>query len=118
MSTRSFIAIKTVDGVEAVYCHSDGYLEGVGRTLALHYATEPEAVMLLAMGDVSVLGPTIEESKFYMEDNSPACRYDSVEDMIEDAWECDAFYVYLFDGGWKCIVAQNERVEINLGGAK
>ena len=38
MSTRSSIAVQNPDGtVAAVYCHFDGYLEGVGFELAAGY---------------------------------------------------------------------------------
>ena len=38
MSTRSNIAIETKDGkIKAVYCHSDGYIKGVGKTLINNY---------------------------------------------------------------------------------
>jgi hypothetical protein len=34
MSTRSRIAVEVEDGkVLSVYCHSDGYLDGVGKAL-------------------------------------------------------------------------------------
>jgi hypothetical protein len=40
MSTRSMIGIQQEDGkIEAIYCHYDGYPEGVGQTLADHYQT-------------------------------------------------------------------------------
>lgn len=38
MSTRSAIIRKTEDGsYEGIYCHFDGYLAGVGKTLQEHY---------------------------------------------------------------------------------
>ena len=56
MSTRSLIGKMREDGtVEAVYCHHDGYPEGVGRTLSDFYG-EREVDALLALGDVSSLG--------------------------------------------------------------
>jgi hypothetical protein len=56
MSTRSRIAIENQDGsVTSIYCHFDGYPEGVGETLVVHY-TDPEKVKeLIALGDLSYL---------------------------------------------------------------
>lgn len=57
MSTRSTIKIKRKDGTEtAIYCHFDGYIEGVGVTLQLAYNTAEKVEKLLALGDLSVLG--------------------------------------------------------------
>jgi hypothetical protein len=37
MSTRSRIAIENQNGsVTSVYCHFDGYISGVGKTLEKH----------------------------------------------------------------------------------
>jgi hypothetical protein len=38
MATRSRIAIQYENGpIESVYCHFDGYPQGVGATLLEHY---------------------------------------------------------------------------------
>ena len=84
MSTRSFIGIVNPDGsVSGVYCHYDGYLEGVGALLRQHYNT-PEIVRdLLALGDISSLGPTLDSSDFYHRDRkeemSVPFKYASLE---------------------------------------
>jgi hypothetical protein len=48
------------DVAKAVYCHWDGYLEGVGATLVAHYDSV-KANKLVSMGDISSLGPEIGE---------------------------------------------------------
>lgn len=56
MSTRSRIAIEIGDKVKSIYCHSDGYPEGVGAILKKHY-TDPEKIeKLMELGDLSRLG--------------------------------------------------------------
>ena len=61
MSTRSIIA-ATTDGVtRSIYCHSDGYLEGVGATLLRSYTDGAKIDALLALGDISVLGEIAEQ---------------------------------------------------------
>lgn len=56
MSTNSSITIKTENGkFRTIYCHFDGYLAGVGKTLVEHYSTQEKAEALLAGGDISFL---------------------------------------------------------------
>lgn len=56
MSTNSLIAMTHADGtVSAIYCHSDGYPEHVGATLASHYATPCRVRALLELGSLSEL---------------------------------------------------------------
>ena len=61
MSTRCRIAIKNQDGsYDSIYCHNDGYPEGVGLTLANYYKDEKKVRDLLALGDISSLGQTLD----------------------------------------------------------
>ena len=60
MSTNSIIAYKREDGsVEGVYCHWNGYLEGVGQILLDHYDFE-KTCKLVDLGSLSSLGEEIE----------------------------------------------------------
>jgi len=60
MSTRSRIGIKNDDGtITSIYCHSDGYLGGVGALLADCYSTDEKVRALLAVGDLSELGAVV-----------------------------------------------------------
>lgn len=61
MSTRSNIALfDTGNGaVRSIYCHYDGYPEGVGATLLAHYQDASRVSELLALGDLFVLGAHI-----------------------------------------------------------
>ena len=61
MSTRSFIAITNGDiNYTAVYCHNDGYPEGVGQTLQTYYNSPVAARDLVYLGDLSSVGPLSE----------------------------------------------------------
>jgi hypothetical protein len=62
VGTRSRIGILNDDKtVTSIYCHWDGYPDGVGRTLFHHYR-EPEKIrQLIALGDLSILGSEIGE---------------------------------------------------------
>lgn len=56
MSTRSDIIVHRADGsYKRVYCHFDGYLEGVGQTLSDHYSSQERADLLVEPGDLLVL---------------------------------------------------------------
>jgi hypothetical protein len=57
MSTRSNIARLDPDtgSVTSVYCHSRGYLAGVGAKLEADYNSDAAAVALLAPGNLPVL---------------------------------------------------------------
>ena len=59
MATRSLIGVMHGDKCKAVYCHFDGYLAGVGKTLLENYDSA-KANYLVALGDVSVLAENIE----------------------------------------------------------
>ena len=59
MGTRSTIAIKHGERIKAVYCHWDGYVDGVGATLYEHYQASSKANNLIALGNISSLGEEI-----------------------------------------------------------
>jgi hypothetical protein len=62
MATRSTIALEYADGsVDCIYCHWDGYLKGVGKTLLDHYSDPFKVRELMDLGDISSLGEVIGE---------------------------------------------------------
>ena len=62
MATRSFIGIQNDNGtVTGVYCHFDGYLDGVGATLREHYTDRGKVRRLVELGSLSSLGRDIGE---------------------------------------------------------
>jgi len=54
MSTNSAIGVVINGKIKAVYCHWDGYLDGVGKTLLENY-DQSKAELLVAEGDISSL---------------------------------------------------------------
>ena len=61
MSTRSIIAMKNPDqSVSGIYCHFDGYPQGVGEILRTYYNDEEKIKRLLELGDLSSLGERID----------------------------------------------------------
>ena len=71
MATRSTIAFENADGtILQIYCHFDGYLDGVGATLKNHYTDPDKIKALMALGSVSILAPSIECPEGHSYDNS------------------------------------------------
>ena len=103
MATRSNIGARQKDGtIKAVYCHWDGYPEGVGTMLAEHY-TDPEKVArLLDLGGFSSLGETIENTyaSSYARGGEVGTEAQTYKD--EDEWQAVALdggieFLYLFE---------------------
>lgn len=78
MGTRSNIIVERSDGTFAnSYCHWDGYLGGVGKTLHEHYSSQERAEALSALGAISSLAgrPLLE---------APADRSHSFDAPMEE----------------------------------
>jgi hypothetical protein len=57
MATRSTIALEFEDGsVSQVYCHWDGYLDGVGAQLVNDYSDPWDLKEIIDQGDMSCIG--------------------------------------------------------------
>ena len=122
MSTRSFIARKTRNGFEGVYCHWDGYVEHNGSILLKHYNDPEKVAKLLSYGDMSSLSESVGEkhdfedreqpwTTYYGRDRGEAHqtvktkRYKSLEQLKKYAEEVGCEYFYLFNRGcWQCSV--------------
>jgi hypothetical protein len=62
MSTRARVGIENADGtITSIYTHYDGYPEHHAPILLENYATEESLRALLALGDLSSLGPELGE---------------------------------------------------------
>jgi hypothetical protein len=118
MATRSTIAKLNPDGtVTSIYCHWDGYPDGVGATLAEHYTDPAKLDGLLALGDISFLREEIGEQHDFNnptegwtlaygrdrgEDGIVALVHANVEEWIGFRRGAACEYGYLWDGtSWK-----------------
>lgn len=103
MATRSSIGIQTQDGkYKAIYCHWDGYIEGVGETLKEFYNTPEKVEQLLALGDISILADNLDDTVAYHRDRGEELQmgriFDTYREMVDNVF-CD--YIYVFnDGEW------------------
>ena len=108
MATRSVIAKLDDRGIQAIYCHNDGYLSNNGKILDQHYQNEVKVDNLIAQGDASSLKDTIEDTIFYHRDKGDcyegvkAVNLNNETKLLEHAFEsCDAEVVYMFAyGSW------------------
>jgi len=119
MATRSRIAIKLEDKILSIYCHYDGYPEGVGNTLKNHYQDPAKIQSLMDLGDLSVLGPEIGDKQDFNDYNSQnkewclaygrdrgetgieADEFKDVDSLLNYVKDSDQEYLYLYDNGWK-----------------
>lgn len=103
MATRSNIGMIQEDGtIKAIYCHWDGYPEGVGQTLSSYYSSIDKVKSLLNLGDISSLYENLEETekvayKNRGEDGVEARTYKSVTEWRENALAQWAEFLYLYD---------------------
>ena len=106
MSTRCRIAYFDGDAYRSVYCHHDGYVEGVGATLIEHYPTLEDAKALVSLGDFSSLMDSFEETSKTAYSNRgetcpPLISY-SLIGLISQTYNCDGEFLYILrDGKWR-----------------
>lgn len=119
MSTRSRIGYYDYDTgcVKSVYCHFDGYVEGVGAVLEENYPTLEDAKAIVSLGGISSLGESLE---YRDEDHENGTRdyhrwrgepieiatdY-GLSDYGNSAFDCGEEFAYLFIGGRWMILAE------------
>ena len=116
MGTRSTIAMSEGFKVKAIYCHWDGYPEGVGATLAEHYTEAKKVRQLLELGNISALRQEIGEAQDFNkpkeewsvaygrdrgETGQEARTFTSVSDWLENFNSGEEyFYLYTEAEGW------------------
>ena len=130
MATRSIIAKLDDNGLEAIYCHNDGYLSNNGKILDQHYADEDNVDILLYKGDLSSLDENIGEKinfddielrhknkqcMFYArdrgEENREAVTLKNETELLKHAFEsCDAEVVYMFAYGTWYVYDNSDKI--------
>jgi len=102
MSTRSFIAMKVPSGYKAIYCHFDGYPDGVGRKLKEYYDTPEQVKRLIALGSIDSLHETISATLTHREHNISweQCKpktFSTLEKLQEAANASWAEWLYIYN---------------------
>ena len=115
MSTRSRIGIQDENGtIRSIYCHFDGYPDGVGATLIDHYSNRQKLNMLINLGDISILDEnisTMDEHSFnnpkkgvtvaYHRDRGEELNPARVDSSLEEFPVSEKYgYVYTLEGKW------------------
>jgi hypothetical protein len=100
MATRSRIAVELEGGkVISVYCHNDGYIEGVGERLMDRFpnGTDPSVVAgFIKEGDRSTLALSYNE---WRGEKCPPKKHKSVPDFFNGDIE-EYGYLYTAEGEW------------------
>ena len=121
MATRSFIAKYDTDANEytAIYCHWDGYPEGVGFTLRDHYNSTGQVDTLLTYGDISSLHEDTNDTKAVSfqvtqgDTNAVAVTFKYFSQMVEHYRRVNCEFGYVWeDGKWNGYALDPQ--EINL----
>lgn len=106
MATRSRIAIEEQSGiVTSIYCHWDGGIGTNGERLFQNYSTKDLASELIALGDISSLGETTEDTVAYTRDRGEDFKqtiFEDVPTLFEDGFDSGVEFVYCFtkEGRW------------------
>jgi len=103
MATRSLITLDNTGVFTTIYCHWDGYLSGVGRSLLENYTDINDVEELLDLGDLSTLGYHPTECKpFAKETNEFAKDFSSLQNLLVYFHNSDCEVLYIFNGfGWE-----------------
>lgn len=97
MATRSFIGIQNLDGtITGVYCHHDGYLDGVGKTLKENYTTTKSVKDLVALGSLSSLGEDLDVTQAFHRDRGEPGLDISIYGSLGQLRFGDGGYEYLY----------------------
>ena len=123
MATRSLIGIKLNDNItKVIYCHWDGYPEGVGLTLANNYTSPASVTALMELGDLSTLEGTLDKCKAYHRDRNEPWGMVEPRDIASDELvsvmsEYDAEYAYIYNDEfeWDCFPRTGTQIDILSG---
>ncbi len=93
MGTRSTIALEFADGsVSQVYCHFDGYLDGVGDDLVRGYSDPFELRELIDGGDMSCIGePYTDRGESY--EDTKARRFQNFDEYVAECQQEEYDYI-------------------------
>lgn len=114
MATRSFIARRDdiTNEYTAIYCHWDGYPEGVGATLRDHYTDDVRVKMLVNSGGISSLHESVADSPSL---NEPSVIFsDGLYPMMHHfrMMGCEYGYIWSRYDKWECFDLHERRVNL------
>lgn len=93
MATRSTIALEFADGtVQQVYCHFDGYLDGVGAQLRAEFTDPFKLRDLIDGGDMSSIGEPYT-ARGESIDDTKACSFKNFDDYVRNGQNEEYDYI-------------------------
>jgi hypothetical protein len=117
MATRSRIGIVKENGtVESIYCHWDGYPEHNGQLLLKHYDYNMTKD-LIDLGDISVLGKSLDETIAYCRDRGEDLNKARINESMDSFFNSDIEeYGYLItpDNEWYVNESHNSGMYVPL----
>jgi hypothetical protein len=121
MATRSFISRfnPETEMYESIYCHWDGYPQGVGVTLRDNYHNSVAAGQLMEIGDISSLRDTVVETQQEAYKNRGDTDVDAkpfrfMSEMMEYYRNMSCEYGYIWrDGKWLCYALDPQEVDLS-----
>jgi hypothetical protein len=121
MATRSFIARfnPETDMYESIYCHWDGYPQGVGVTLRDNYSYGDSPAVLISFGDISSLRDTLAETmaeayKLRGDSDVDAKIFRFMSEMIEYYRSMSCEYGYIWrDSKWTCYALDPQEIDLS-----
>jgi hypothetical protein len=121
MATRSFISHydNKTETYESIYCHWDGYPQGVGVTLRDHYDSDRRVHALIAIGDISCLRnlQSVTEKEAYKlrgDTDVDAKLFRFRSEMIEYYRNMSCEYGYIWrDGKWQCLALDPQEIDLS-----
>ncbi|MBK1973032.1 hypothetical protein JG677_03060 [Campylobacter sp. TTU-622] len=105
MGTRSYIAMKTDENyVDCIYCHLDGYVEGVGYTLLQYYNDFKSVKKLMEYGDIMALNKNLKQCKKLYNNQSCKIPFEQFLEFTQsdDLSDIEYFYLYTRKGWYYC----------------
>jgi hypothetical protein len=114
MSTHAYIGVENENGtISAIYCHFDGYPDGVGADLVENFNSLESAQALIADGDCRSPGdPYKNRAGEVWEDIKPRTHANLDEFMIGKR-QAAGHYAYLFtDGEWTLVKGREVLVSL------
>lgn len=116
MATRSFIAMwdEFSDEYHTMYCHWDGYPEGVGVTLRDYFNRGGEVYELIQLGGISSLKEGFGETATQGNINGDSPKVFTIfNDMVSYYRGCGCEYGYLYlEGKWQCYDLRPKKVDL------
>ena len=121
MATRSFISRfnPETEMYESIYCHWDGYPQGVGVTLRDNYSYGDSPAVLMTFGDISSLRDTLFETmkeayKLRGDSDVDAKIFRFMSEMMEyyRGMSCEYGYIWR-DGKWECYALEPQEIDLS-----